>query len=186
MRLTEAQYAALQPGGIVQVRQSDAPLMALSFWLPWPPTVNTYWRHIILGGKHKKARAQVLLSESGREFRTKACTTMNIQRVPRGALKGRLAVYAVAYPPDRRQRDLDNLWKGVLDSLKHNGVIVDDGDIDDLHIVRGAVTPKGKIELRISEIEHEPTPLELAFEKAYENEPEPRGLLAKTANIPPF
>lgn len=158
MRLTEAQYAELAgkgPGNITAVRAEDAPLMALTFELPWPPTVNTYWRHTVKGGKFKKARSKVLLSERGREYRGEACASMNRQRVPRGALKGRLAVYAVAYPPDKRQRDLDNLWKGVLDSLKHNGVIVDDGDIDDLHIVRGAQQPGGKLVLRVGEIAHD-------------------------------
>lgn len=133
---------------------TDAPLMSLSFSLPWPPSVNTYWRHIILGGKHKKARAQTLLSEQGRDYRVAAIAALRQAKVPVGALKGRLAVHAIAFPPDRRARDLDNLWKGVLDALKHAGTIVDDGDIDDLHMVRGIVRPGGLIELKVRELEH--------------------------------
>jgi crossover junction endodeoxyribonuclease RusA len=114
-----------------------APLMTLRFALPWPPSVNTYWRHIILGGKHKKARAHTLLSEGGRDYRVKVLAAIREQQVPINALKGRLSAYITAYPPDARVRDLDNLWKSALDVLKHNSVITDDGHIDDLHIVRG-------------------------------------------------
>jgi crossover junction endodeoxyribonuclease RusA len=127
--------------------------MTLRFALPWPPSVNTYWRHIILGGKFKKARAQTLLSEQGREYRVAVQRAILEAKVPRGAVSGRLAVHATAYPPDRRARDLDNLWKGCLDSLKHAGVIADDGDIDDLHIVRGPVRPGGCLVLAVAEIE---------------------------------
>jgi crossover junction endodeoxyribonuclease RusA len=131
---------------------SDTPLMTLTFTLPYPPSVNTYWRHMVLGGKFKKAQARVYLSEQGERYRTHAILSMNVQRVPRHALKGRLAVHVIAYPPDRRARDLDNLPKGVLDALKHANVIVDDSYIDDLHIVRGPVRPEGLLEMRVSEI----------------------------------
>lgn len=126
--------------------------MTLRFELPWPPSVNTYWRHIVLGGKFKKARAQVLISEQGREYRVRVAEAVRQQQVPKGAVKGRLAVHAVAYPPDARTRDLDNCWKGLLDALYHAGVIEDDGHIDDLHIVRAAKQPGGVMRLEVREI----------------------------------
>lgn len=125
---------------------------AVSLTLPWPPTVNTYWRSIVLGGKHCRARSQVLISEQGRTYRKTVAELVLDCKVPRNALKGSLAVKAIAFPPDRRARDLDNLWKGMLDSLKHAGVIRDDGDIDDLHIVRGGVKSGGYVLLTITEI----------------------------------
>lgn len=140
---------------------TDAPLMTLAFTLPWPPSVNTYWRHIVLGGKFKKPQARVLLSEQGRKYQVDALVAIHGQRVPRGAVKGRLAVAAVAYPPDRRARDLDNVWKGLLDALYHAGVIRDDADIDELSIRRATVRPGGLIELRVSEIACEPEQLQI-------------------------
>lgn len=131
---------------------SELPTLALSFTLPWPPSANTYWRHIILGGKFKKARAHTLLSERGRDYRVAALASIRQQNVPRGALRGRLAIEVMAYPPDKRTRDLDNLWKGMLDSLKHAGVITDDGDFDRETIERGPVRPGGLLELRVSEL----------------------------------
>jgi crossover junction endodeoxyribonuclease RusA len=148
---------------------TDTPLMTLRFTLPWPPSVNTYWRHIVLGGKFKKARAHTLISEAGRDYRVAVCAAVREQRVPREALKGRLAVYAIAFPPDRRARDLDNLWKGPLDALRQAKVIVDDENIDDLHIVRGAVTAGGRLELRVSEMYHEQRTLALPEPQAAAN-----------------
>jgi Holliday junction resolvase RusA-like endonuclease len=41
----------------------------------------------------------------------------------------RVAVSIVAFPPDNRTRDLDNILKALLDSLQHAGVIPDDNDV---------------------------------------------------------
>jgi crossover junction endodeoxyribonuclease RusA len=120
----------------------------LTIRLPWPPTVNTYWRSIMRG----PLAGRVLLSERGRNYRKNVADEVTAQQVRIGALAGRLAVHVSAFPPDRRARDLDNLSKGVLDSLKHAGVIRDDGDIDDLHLVRGRVVAGGYLLVRLSEI----------------------------------
>lgn len=124
----------------------------ITLTLPWPPTVNSYWAHGIIGGKNTKARASLFLSDRGKEYRLLALEAIQNQRVPRGALHGRLAVSAIAYPPDQRTRDVDNLWKGMLDALKNTGVIVDDGHIDDLHIRRGPLRKDGEVTITITEI----------------------------------
>ena len=64
----------------------------------------------------------------------------------------RLAVEILASPPDLRARDLDNLPKGVLDSLTHAGVIRDDSDIDDLRIRRGPKIAGGMLDVAITVI----------------------------------
>lgn len=130
----------------------SSPILTLRFTLPWPPSVNTYWRHIVLGGKFKKAQARVLLSEQGRRYQVESFAELNRQRVPKAAVRGRLGLRITAYPPDRRARDLDNLLKGCLDALHHAGVIADDGDIDDLHVCRGPVQSGGRLELELREL----------------------------------
>lgn len=120
--------------------------------LPWPPSVNTYWRHPTKGPLVGRS----LISEKGRAYRVAVAEVVYAECVKRHVLTGRLAVMARAYPPDLRQRDLDNLWKGLLDALTHVAVIRDDGDIDDLHIVRGPVRKGGAIEITIAEIPGEP------------------------------
>ncbi len=98
--------------------------------LPWPPSVNRYWRSV--GGK-------VLISREGREYR-KAVVRKVSQLKP---LTGPLKVTLLARPPDRRRRDMDNLMKATLDSLAHANVYEDDSQIDDLRIKRGHVSPHG-------------------------------------------
>ncbi len=121
--------------------------------LPWPPSVNTYWRSIMAG----PLAGRVLISERGRKYRKSVLESVMTQRVPRGQLTGKLTVEICAMPPDRRARDLDNLLKGLLDSLHHAGVIEDDSEIDDLRIRRGPPRPGGELTLRIAEIAGEAT-----------------------------
>ncbi|SFB74445.1 crossover junction endodeoxyribonuclease RusA [Polaromonas sp. OV174] len=97
--------------------------------LPWPPTVNTYYRNI--AGK-------TLISAAGRAYRAAVADQVLIQRGAK-LLAGRLAVSIAAHVPDKRRRDLDNLLKSTLDSLTHAGVWVDDSQIDSLTIQRGPI-----------------------------------------------
>ena len=124
----------------------------LVFTLPWPPSINSMYSQGIIGGVHKKARASMFLSQRGKDYRVEAMVAIANQRVAKGALKGRLKVSAIAYPPDARVRDLDNLWKSALDVLKHNQVITDDGYIDDLHVRRAHQVVGGSFAISISEI----------------------------------
>lgn len=93
--------------------------------LPWPPSVNHYWRHV---------GAKVLISSEGRRYRQHVAAAVLIAGRP--TIAGRIAVSILAAPPDRRRRDLDNMLKAVLDSLAHAGVYEDDSQIDDLAIGR--------------------------------------------------
>ena len=104
---------------------SDKPGM-LELTLPWPPTVNSYYRNI--SGK-------TLISSKGREYR-KAVADQVLTQHGALQLQSRLAVSIVAHVPDKRRRDLDNLLKSVLDALTHAGVWLDDSQIDSLAIAR--------------------------------------------------
>lgn len=118
--------------------------------LPFPPTVNTYWRTPNSG----RLAGRTLLSSKARAFREEAL--LAVQRATRRErVCGRLQVTMVIHPPDRRRRDLDNLTKGVLDALQHSGVIEDDGDIDDLRIIRSDVRAHGAVRVTIAEVGHD-------------------------------
>ncbi len=115
--------------------------------LPWPPTVNTYWRHKVVG-----RLATVYVSGVGKIYR-KAVNNLvmeaaMVQRYLKQA--GPLRVVIEAFPPDRRKRDLDNILKSLLDSLTHAGVWEDDSQIDDLRIYRSTIA--GMVKVRVYDL----------------------------------
>lgn len=114
--------------------------------LPYPPSVNHYWRHVSMN-----RRKTVLISKEGRQYR-QAVYEAVIQHRERKAPAGRLEVGILAHVPDRRTRDLDNLPKAILDALTHAQVIEDDGLIDRLVVERAAQVSGGQIKVFIQEM----------------------------------
>jgi len=110
--------------------------------LPFPPTVNTYWRHTPKG---------VLISASGRSFRSNALADImeQLRRAPQ-PITVNVAVSVILYPPDKRPRDLDNYLKAAFDSLTHAGVWVDDKQIKRFTVEWGPLTKRGKTEITIN------------------------------------
>lgn len=113
--------------------------------LPWPPSVNRYWRHPSTGrlaGRH-------LISTDGRKYREQVAAMTMLQTDAH--YTGSLTVDITANRPDNRRRDLDNLLKAILDSLTHAGIWGDDSQISDLRIKWGEkVVSDGSIEINIS------------------------------------
>lgn len=83
--------------------------------LPYPPSVNHYYRHV--GSK-------VLISAAGRAYRQAVTTKMKCEKVQ--MFQGDVELIIDAYPPDNRRRDADNLEKCLFDSLIAGGLAVDD------------------------------------------------------------
>jgi crossover junction endodeoxyribonuclease RusA len=122
---------------------SEIPDPVVVLTLPWPPSVNHYWRHAVVGH-----RPQTYISAEGKRFRADveaACLA-----AWRGTLTGRLAVEILATMPDHRARDIDNLAKATLDALQYAGVFQNDNQIDRLVVARAGVEPPGRIEVRIA------------------------------------
>lgn len=120
--------------------------MTLNFDLPYPPSVNTYWRHPSRGplaGRH-------LISEQGRNYRE--AVRAYVAEGQTKPITGPVAVDIEAFFPDRRRRDLDNILKSLLDSLTHAGVWEDDSQIHDLRIRRGAHIA-GMVKVQITKLE---------------------------------
>lgn len=118
--------------------------------LPFPPTVNTYWRSTVQ--RHFKngkltSSTRVLVSRKGRAYRKAVEQRIWLSRrnAPRFFDDERLRVTVVAYPPDRRKRDLDNLPKGLLDAISKAKVWGDDSQIDDLRLIWGPVEKGGSV-----------------------------------------
>lgn len=123
--------------------------------LPYPPSVNRYWRRV---------GARTVLSREGRAYKAAVAVAWMRERVARCAsagagasasggaavpalplLAGAVAVRLEVYRP-RRQGDLDNVAKAVLDAL--NGLAwLDDSQIVELHLRRheDAVSPRVEV-----------------------------------------
>jgi crossover junction endodeoxyribonuclease RusA len=110
--------------------------------LPWPPSVNTYWRNF---------DGRMIISARGREYRETVGDQMTLQKMVKH-FKGQLKVEIEAFRPDKRRRDLDNLLKATLDGLAHAGVYEDDSQIVDLRIY-WAKDIGGMLKIKIEEIE---------------------------------
>ncbi|MCK8575345.1 RusA family crossover junction endodeoxyribonuclease [Yersinia ruckeri] len=116
--------------------------------LPFPPSVNSYWRAPSKGplaGRH-------LISAKGRQFRTEAlaCVLEQLRRVPK-IITEPVSVTIVFYPPNLIRRDLDNFLKAPLDALTHAGVWADDSQVKKLTMEWGPVTKGGKVDIQIRE-----------------------------------
>ena len=111
--------------------------------LPWPPSINHYWRRV--GNR-------TLISKAGRDYRARVIAHVTYCHPRLEQYTGRLSVRIRAHAPDRRRRDLDNIPKAILDAVTHAGVWLDDEQIDDLHIVRGEVVTPGFVTVEEGEL----------------------------------
>jgi crossover junction endodeoxyribonuclease RusA len=100
--------------------------------------VNTYWRNVSKG----RLAGRVLISEAGRKYRKDVSDLVGAFGL-RKALACELSVSIIAYPPDRRRRDLDNILKSLLDSCTHAGLWLDDSQIARLTISRSPIPEAG-------------------------------------------
>ena len=94
------------------------------FELPWPPSVNHYYRHV---------GARVLISRDGRRYRE--LVTALVNQTAFRPFQGRISLRAEFYPPDKRRRDLDNVGgKVLLDTLQAAGLFKDDCQIKRIYL----------------------------------------------------
>lgn len=97
------------------------PTGAVSLLLPFPPSVNSLFFNVRGRGRVKTKRYSDWIVDAG--MAAKAQMRLHDYRV-----EGPFGLEAIAYRPDKRKRDLDNLLKPILDLLgpKTLGVIEDD------------------------------------------------------------
>lgn len=115
--------------------------------LPWPPSVNHYWR---------MWRGRMLISRQGRAYREQVGAILKAAGVT--PQPGHLAVHVELYPPDRRKRDVDNTFKAIGDSLQHGGAFHDDSQIVWLLLEKAEVVDSGRVIVRIAERTGKPLP----------------------------
>lgn len=125
--------------------------MTVNLTLPWPPSVNHYWRAVTMPSKKGgPSVVRHLISKAGRDYKAAVAARVSGAGARHG-LTGRLAIKIDLYPPDRRQRDIDNSIKATLDALVAAGVFEDDSQVDHLEVVRADVTKGGAALVTVTE-----------------------------------
>ena len=113
----------------------------ITFVLPFPPSVNTYYRHLPNG--------RTLLSKKGRLFKAVADTLPEFESF---TAEDRLRVHLQLFPPTKRSFDIDNFAKSTLDLLEFAGVFPNDNQIDELYLERREVVKGGKAIVKIESL----------------------------------
>ena len=112
--------------------------------LPYPPSVNTYWR---ANGKRR------FISKAGVLFKQHVSQCVNSSGYDSFA-DSRLRVDITICPRSKRRFDLDNLLKATLDAMQDAGLYQDDEQVDDLRIRRGEPVKGGACIVEIEKITH--------------------------------
>jgi len=108
--------------------------------LPYPPSVNHYWRH---------CRGRFYVSRAGKLYQSAVCACVGSVE----PFTGDLAIAVIARPPDARRRDLDNLLKATLDALTAARVWVDDNQVKRIELRWGSKIKGGQLEIGIEEMQ---------------------------------
>jgi len=132
--------------------------MPIELDLPFPPTVNTYYRSIRMGQS-----CRVILSKRGRLYKDEvAALISNIQDDKESRLDSmpflesdRLSINIKLYAPNKRKYDIDNRIKALLDALAFAGVFPDDEAVDEITVTRQEIIKGGKVIVEIEVIKDE-------------------------------
>ena len=124
--------------------------------LPFPPSVNRYWRHVMIHGQPR-----TLLSADGRAYKVDVQARLLEEWGLFSPAMCRIRVSIDLWPPCGRRRDVDYYVKGLLDALTQAKVWGDDSQIDELRVVRRGVDPPGYCDVTIEPIENRQKTLSL-------------------------
>lgn len=125
--------------------------------LPYPPSVNHYKK---LGGlgltKSGKMYQKRINTDETNKFYYDVWIKIRTLKATEGLKsfdKAIISVDVYVYPPDARKRDIDGILKVLLDSMQKGGLYDDDNQIARLLVTRMSIIPKGKVVVRIQELE---------------------------------
>ena len=92
--------------------------------LPFPPSLNTYYRNV---------RGRMLLSAAGRQYKLDVLAhVLTACKGKPDPMTGRLSVNIQLHNRANRSYDIDNRPKAILDALEESGVFVNDSQVDRL------------------------------------------------------
>ncbi|QVJ07732.1 putative holliday junction resolvase [Vibrio phage vB_ValP_VA-RY-3] len=117
--------------------------MICELYTDFPPSVNNYY---------VKTQRGLFISQKGRKFRDQLIKDAHEQLGGMDPIECKVRIDVVAWVPDNRKRDLDNLVKPIQDAISHAHIWGDDSQVDQLVVYRGEkAAPNGALYIRISE-----------------------------------
>ena len=114
-----------------------------NFTLPWPPSVNGYW---------KPLKNRIIISIRGRDYRKAVIDEMKNNGLFDEMLTGDLSVSITLNPPTLRRYDVDNFNKAVFDALTHSNFWHDDEQVTRLTVEKGCKIKDGNVELSVKNL----------------------------------
>lgn len=111
------------------------------FNVPFPPSVNGYWRTF---------RNRQIISKRGREYRLKIREVMQSHGLDKEMLPWRLSVRLILEPPTIRKYDIDNFCKAIFDGLTHCEFWEDDEQVDRLLIKKSGKLKGGNVKVKVT------------------------------------
>lgn len=111
--------------------------------LPFPPSVNHYWRHVVFG-----KRVATIISKKGREYSAAVAGDVLYQDAALH-ITDPVEVDILLHAPNNRRRDLDNHAKAIFDAIVKAGVIADDSQVRVLHMAWSHNHPRGSAKVVI-------------------------------------
>lgn len=118
----------------------------LEYTLAYPPSVNNYWVSRVITRVGRKPYVHTAIAKHGVAFRAEVADTVGTIT----PILGPLCVDVAIYPPDRRERDIDNVFKALLDALQHADVYRKDSQIKHLTAdMHDPIPPAGKVVVRV-------------------------------------
>ena len=116
--------------------------MLFELFTAYPPTVNNYY---------VKTHRNVHISSKGKKFADQLAKDAAEQIGGMPMITEKVAIDIIAYVPDLRKRDMDNILKPIFDSMTRAGLWEDDSLVDQIRVYRGAKTPGGSLYISVSE-----------------------------------
>lgn len=115
-----------------------------NFTMPWPPSINGYWRTF---------RNRQIISKNGREYRASVIEECKRLGLWHEELSAKLSVSITLNPPTLRKYDVDNFNKALFDGLTHAYFWVDDEQVQKLTVTKGEKIKGGNVIVSVEIIE---------------------------------
>ncbi len=124
--------------------KKQKPIDCVCLDLPFPPSVNTYWRR---SGKHMH------LSKRARQYKKEVAAIL-LDKFGAGIVfpDQRLKATILLYPPSVAKRDIDNYPKAIFDAL-NDRLWGDDGQVDSMVVIRKEKATGGKVAMMVAVID---------------------------------